>query len=131
MDDPRIHQAQTLHWQIETLRGLGAHSATLRPRHREIARIYEERAREILASTDGLGWTDLFAAVTHWAEAGEAERAQSLLHLGDRLTTAPGEANAAIRSHLDELRSWLREHRVIPSLAAYARALPPTPKAAL
>lgn len=113
MGDPRIHQAQALHWKIEALQRLGAHSGTVRSRHREIARIYEERARELLASSDELGWTDLLAAVSHWAEAGEAERARNLLHLGHRLTTTPGEANDALRSQLNELRTWLQEHRVI------------------
>lgn len=131
MVDPRIAQAQALHWEIEVLRAHGAHSATLRARHRNAARIYESRARELLANGDVLGWTDLFAALTHWAEAGDEAACASLLNLGNQhAAMLPDDAARAILAQLDELRAWLRDINVVPSFAGYARPLPPLPKAA-
>ena len=131
MIDSRIAQAQELHWRIQALRIHGAHSATLRAWNRDAARLYEERARELLENGDVLGWTDLFAAITHWGEAGEESAAMDLLALGHRTAGAlPHDAASPIRAQLDELRAWLRSLNVVPSLAGYARRLPPLPKAA-
>lgn len=131
MVDPRIAQAQALHWQIEGLRAHGAHSATLRALNRDVARIYEARARELLTNEDPQGWTDLFAAISHWAEAGEEAASVSLLDWGNRFATRlPEDARHAIRVELDGLRAWLHTLTVVPSLAGYARRLPPLPKAA-
>lgn len=131
MIDPRIAEAQELHWRIHALREFGAHSATLRAWNRDAARIYEARARELLHSGDAHGWTDLFAAITHWGQAGDEGASTSLLELGDQVTaTLSGDAADAIRAQLDDLRLWLRSLSVVPSLASYARSLPPLPKAA-
>lgn len=129
MSDDRIRRAQTLHWEIEHLESLGAHSATLCAKHREIARIYEEGARLLVPAGDLSGWTDLFAGVTHWGEAGEIQRALSLTRFGQGFA-GKDERGVAVRAQLAQLLEWLQALRVVPSLAAYARPLPPIPRAA-
>lgn len=130
MGDPRLERAQTLHWELEALRQLGAHRATLNPRRREAASLLEERARELLARKEPLGWTDLFAAVTYWGEAGERQHASALLTLGEQALHDFPEGAGNLRHTLEELRTWLSGLRVVPSLGDFARALPPLPELA-
>jgi hypothetical protein len=87
--------------------------------------LLEERARELLARREVLGWTDLFAAVTYWGEAGERQRANSLLELGERCADDFPEGASRVRQELTEIRKWLNELRVVPSLQGFARWPPP------
>lgn len=130
MSDPRVVRAQALHWEIEALRQLGAHHAALNVKHREAAGLLEERAREVLGQRDALGWTDLFAAVTHWAEAGERRRAEALLRFGESCVGDFPDGADSLRNELDELRAWLKGLAVVPSLSEFARDLPPVPRMA-
>lgn len=125
MSDPRVLKAQALHWEITTLRQLGAHRSDLNARRREAACLLEERARELLQRREVLGWTDLFAATTYWGEAGERERASRLLEWAEQHADAFPEFGPRLRHELADLHLWLRDLRVVPSLSAFARHLPP------
>lgn len=124
MTDLRVTRAQAIHWEIEALRQLGGHRSVLNTKRREAARLLEERARELLAQRDALGWTDLLAAVTYWGEAGERQRAQDLLDLGASCVRDYPEGAENLREELRSMREWLDALRVVPSLGAFARPLP-------
>jgi len=121
--DPRIARAQRLHWEIEALLRLGVHSVGLRPKRREAAVLHEELARERLAQGDVSGWTDLFAAITYWAEVGHTVHARELLQFGARI------AVGAVAAELEALRTWMSEIAVIPTLGEFATVLPMLPGA--
>jgi hypothetical protein len=124
MADPRVVRAQTLHWEIVFLRQLGAHHAAINEKRREAARLLEERARELLARQEALGWTDLFAAITYWGEAGERQRAANLLAFGEQRCRDSENGAPRLRQELAELRAWLAGLRVVPSLRGFARGVP-------
>jgi len=123
MMDRRIARAQRLHWEIEALLRLGVHGAGLRAKRREAAALHEELACERIAQDDLLGWTDLFAAITYWAEAGHSLHAFELLQFGTHI------AIGAVVSELEALRTWMTEIAVIPTLGEFATALPALPEA--
>lgn len=131
MSDPRVSRAQALHWEIEALKSLRAHRATVNARRREAASLLEERAHELFARRDVFGWTDLFAAVTYWGEAGERHRADQLLRQAEKYLQGFPEGTENLRQQLDELRTWFQGLRVVPSLDAFARPLPRLPELAV
>lgn len=128
MSDARVDRAQALHWEIEALKRLGAYRAALNVRRREAASLLEERAHELLKRREALGWTDLFAAVTYLGEAGERPQADRLLEQAEQYLQGFPDGADNLRQQLGELRTWLQGLRVVPSLDAFARPLPPLPE---
>jgi hypothetical protein len=122
--DPRVEKAQQLFWEISVLRQQGAQRATLQKLTR-MSRLHEERALELLSSSNADGWTDLYAAITAWGEAGARSEADRLLHKGREMAAwfRPGQEN--IEKELDQLEAWLDSLRVVPSLWEFDQSLPP------
>lgn len=124
--DKRIEHAQQLFWEIGRLRDVGSHGVAVR-KLVQMARIHEELALELLQSREPDGWTDLYAAITAWGEAGHKSDAQRLIFEGRRLSASLADGGENIERQLDELGGWLASLRVVPSLGDFARSLPPIP----
>jgi len=104
--DPRVKRAQQLFWEIEAIRKRGVYPAAI-PQLLEMARLSEERARELLQAGDPNGWTDLFAAVTARGEAGQRAEADRLLNTGSELAAALNQGGANVVEELSQLKAWL------------------------
>lgn len=89
-----------------------------------MARLHEERARELLGRQDADGWIDLFAAITAWGEAGSEPRARLLLQLGEQ-AARDLEGGDTLLEEIDRLERWLGTLCVVPALEDFARRLPP------
>ena len=114
--DPRVERAQVLLCQIDDLRVRGAGEAAVLLRLREMAALHEERGRELLSGNVPGGWTDLFAAITAWAEAGSRRRAEDLLSEGRQRAGRLHEGRENIEAELDDLERWLGSTSVPPPL---------------
>ena len=99
MSDVRVKAAQDLFWQIEALRALGAPHSAIVSRLDEMARLHEERARELLGQQNVDGWTDLFAAITALGEAGSELRATRLLRWGEQEAHQVDGGQTTVRNH--------------------------------
>ncbi len=55
MNDWREQEAQRLFWEVEALRGLRASQQAIAPKLTRMARLHEERARELLGRQDADG----------------------------------------------------------------------------
>jgi hypothetical protein len=130
MNDTRAERAQELFWRIADLRDRGLGGTPILVMLREMARLHEDRARELLNREDLGGWTDLFAAVTAWAEAGEARRVRSLLDLGYDQASRVSDGRDAIETELRGLAEWSKRLSVPPALSELAQPTPPLPKLA-
>jgi hypothetical protein len=104
--DPRVERAQQLFWEIEALRKKGGGAAML-PQLVEMARLHEERARELLQTGDPEGWPDLFAAVTAWGEARRRSDADRALAAGRGFAPSLGDEKAGVENELRRLEEWL------------------------
>jgi hypothetical protein len=103
--DPRVERAQQLFWEIEALRKKGGSAAAM-PQLVEMARLHEERARELLQAGDPDGWTDLFAAVTAWGEARQRSDADRVLAAGRGFAHSLGDEKASVENELRRLEEW-------------------------
>ncbi len=124
--DLRVEKAQRLLWEIEALKSLQHQRATraVLPQLREMAALHRERALELLPSGDAEGWTDLFAAVTAWGEAGARSEAEQLLETGRQLARSFSQGQENIVQQLNDLEAWLDEFRVVPSLGEFGAVVP-------
>jgi len=104
--DPRVKRAQQLFWEIESARDKGVYPAAL-PQLLEMARLHEERARELLQAGDPDGWTDLFAAVTARGEARQRAEADHLLTTGREFAASLNQDDANVVEELGQLKAWL------------------------
>ena len=122
--DPRVQEAQELFWQVATLRTLAQppHRVIAATLHR-MARLHEERAKDLLGRQNVDGWIDLFAAITAWGEAGSDGAARSLLSFG-RQAAQQSEGRDSLLAELDSLDRWLAGLVVVPALQDFARPLP-------
>ena len=125
--DPREEQAQRLFWEIELLRSQNAERAVL-PRLRKMAELHQERAWELLSARDPDGWTDLYAAITAWGEAGLTSKATQLISQGRQVVDQYPDGQKNLNKQLDELRAWLDALPVVPSLSDFDRPLPRIPE---
>ncbi|WP_437785659.1 hypothetical protein [Sorangium sp. So ce1097] len=123
MKDQRVQEAQQLFWQIEMLRSMQVPHKAIVTRLIRMARLHEERAKELLSRHDADGWTDLFAAITTWGEAGSEPSAHNLLRFGERMA-ANFDGQDLLLSELERLRIWLKSLHVVPALEDFARRLP-------
>jgi hypothetical protein len=123
MIDVRVQEAQQLFWQVETLRSLGVPYKAIVAKLDRMAQLHEELAKDLLSRAAPVGWTDLFAAITAWGEAGKEHRARSLLRFGTQAAKS-FEGQDALRSELERLEGWLSGLRVVPALEDFARPLP-------
>ncbi len=123
MSDARIEEAQRLFWEIQALRELGAGRRALVPKLVHMAELHEARARELLARTDAEGWTDFFAAVTAWANAGHGHHARDMIELADS-EAVRFTGSAHLKEELRRLTEWLGQLAVVPTLAEFAVPLP-------
>jgi uncharacterized protein with von Willebrand factor type A (vWA) domain len=123
VNDARANEAQQLFWQIEALRSLGAPSKAIFPKLDRMARLHEDRAKELLSLQDAHGWTDLFAAITAFGEAGSEPHARALLRYGED-ASRQFDGRDLLLAELARLEVWLRELRVVPALEDFARRLP-------
>jgi hypothetical protein len=121
--DQRVKEAQQLFWRIETLRSLQVPHRAIAAHLNQMARLHEERAKELLSRQDVDGWTDLFAAITAWGEAGSEPSARTLLRFGERMA-ANFDGRDLLLSELERLESWLKGLHVVPALEDFARRLP-------
>ncbi len=104
--DQRIEQAQRLFWEIERLREQGACRMVNR-KLIEMAKLHEERARELLSQRNPDGWIDWYAAVTARAEAGGLREAFGLIQEGRGLSTLFPNGQENIEGQLKELDAWI------------------------
>lgn len=104
--DPRVERTQQLYWEVESLRKQGVYPVAV-PQLLEMARLHEERARELLQAGDPDGWTDLFAAVTALGEARQRSEANRLLAAGREFAARLGSMQAGIEEELRQLQIWL------------------------
>ena len=79
----------------------------LLPQLLEMARLHEERARELLQAGDPDGWTDLFAAVTARGEARQRAEADRLLTAGREFAASLHQDEANVVEELSQLKEWL------------------------
>jgi len=73
----------------------------------DMAQLHEERGRELLLRRDFDGWTDWFAAITAWAEAGRLRDARRLVAQGYHFVGSFVTARDDIEHHLGELDAWM------------------------
>ena len=126
--DPRVDETQRLFWEVKYLRKQGACRLVTR-KLIDMAYLHEARGRELLMRRDFDGWTDWFAAITAWAEAGSTHEAERLLEQGRRFATLLENGRGNIERQLDELDAWIGSLvvKVVPALADFARSLPTFP----
>ena len=126
--DPRVDEAQRLFWEIEYLREQGACRLVTR-KLIDMAHLHEARGQELLTRCDFDGWTDWFAAITAWAEAGSTHEAERLLERGRRFAKALEDGKEIVERQLDELEAWIGSLvvKVVPALGDFARSLPAFP----
>lgn len=106
--DDRVERAQKLYWEVEALRRLEAGRKSIAPKLLEMAGLHEELGRELLVNRSAEGWTDLFAAVTAWAEAGRSERATNLLDWSrTQVPNFAGREN--LNAEIDHMASWVEQ----------------------
>ena len=115
--DPRVERTQQLYWEVEAFRQKGVYPAAL-PQLLEMARLHEERARELLQAGDPAGWTDLFAAVTAWGEARRRIDADRVLTAGHGFAASLGPNKANVEKELRQLETWLNSLPPVPAVAA-------------
>jgi len=128
-EEALVSRAQRLHWDIEALVRQGLTGAMVRAKHHELAELYCRRARELLPKRDFSAWPDAFAAITHYAEAGGFLDAYKTIDWA--LEQCDGFHDGdMMRSELEQLTQWLATVRVPPTLADFARPVPPIPKIA-
>jgi hypothetical protein len=113
--DSRVERAQQLFWEIEAMRAKGLYPIAL-TQLQEMARLHEERARELLQAGDLDGWTDLFAAVTAWGEARQRSEADRLLAVGVGFAASMGPEKAAIENELRKQVAWLDSLPFVPPI---------------
>lgn len=129
MNDEREIQAQRLHWEIESLERQGISGRPLRARHRVLAGIYRARSEDLIPQGELHAWPDVFAAITHFGEAGDFREARRMIEWArERCLELP--VHDALMSELLELEAWLGSLKVPPSLSGLARVLPPPPELA-
>jgi hypothetical protein len=104
--DPCVKRVQQLFWEIEALREKGVYPTSL-PQLLEMARLHEERARELLQASDPNGWTDLFAAVTARGEARQRAEAERLLTAGREFAASLNQDETDVVEELTQLKAWL------------------------
>lgn len=123
MNDLRVKEAQQIFWQIAMLRSLGAPHKAIASKLDRMALLHEARAKELLNRQDADGWTDLFAAITAWGEAGSEPPARYLLRFGADIAER-FDGRDLLLSELGRLESWLKGLQVMPALQDFARRLP-------
>jgi hypothetical protein len=111
--DPRVEQAQTLFWEIETLRRAGRIEEAS-PKLRAMGLLHEQRALELLEAREAEGWVDLFAAITAYADAGDVDRAAQLLIRGRELLDRFRVGRSALGGELQEMEAWLQAKHTPP-----------------
>lgn len=104
--DPRVVQAQQLFWEIEALRRQQPGQPPV-AKLTQMAQLHQARALELLQKGDADGWTDLYAAVTAWGEAGARTEAEHLLSVGRQLAAGRAQGRANVEGQLNELEQWL------------------------
>jgi hypothetical protein len=104
--DPRVDETQRLFWEVKHLRKQGACRLVTR-KLIDMAYLHEARGRELLTRCDSDGWTDWFAAITAWAEAGSTHEAERLLEQGRRFATSLEDGRGNVERQLDELDAWI------------------------
>ena len=126
--DPRVDETQRLFWEVKYLREQGACWLVTR-KLIDMAHLHEARGRELLMRCDFDGWTDWFAAITAWAEAGSTHEAKRLLEQGRRFAASLEDGRGNVERQLDELDAWIGSLvvKVVPALADFARSLPTFP----
>ena len=121
--DARATRAQQLHWEVEKLRSQGLDGAVV-GKLLELAHLYEERARELLAARDTDGWIDLYAAITVRAEAGSRLEAYRLIRFGRDSASQLSSGRENVIEELGRLEEWVTGLKVVPSLSDFAREVP-------
>ncbi len=126
--DPRVDETQRLFWQVKYLREQGACRLVTR-KLIDMGHLHEARGRELLTRRDFDGWTDWFAAITAWAEAGSTHEAKRLLEQGRRFALSFEKGKRDVERQLEELDAWIDSLavKVVPALADFARSLPTFP----
>jgi hypothetical protein len=81
-----------------------------------MARLHEERARELFQAGDPDGWTDLFAAVTARGEARQRAEADRLLTAGREFVVSLNQDEANVMEELSQLKAWLDSLPPAPSV---------------
>jgi hypothetical protein len=129
MTEALEYRAQRLHWDIETLERQGITGSSVRSKHHELAEIYRQRAEDLIPRRDSDAWPDVFAAITHYGEAGGFREARRLIEwaLAQCSEFSDGPSMCA---ELEQLEQWLETLKVPPSLADFARPVPPVPRLA-
>jgi hypothetical protein len=126
--DNRVVEAQALFFVIDDLRLRGAESAAV-PLLRRMARLHEDRARELLGQSkrDPDGWPELYAAITAAAEAGNKNWALDMIQYGRDVARNVQLGGDEIAAELERLKAWLETLHVVPSLGELDRPIPPIP----
>lgn len=126
MMDDLEDRAQRLHWDIELLERQGITGSSVRSKHYELAEIYQQRAKMLIPQRDSTAWPDVFAAITHYGEAGDFRDAQRMIEWAiGQCPSLPD--SASMHDELLRLERWLGSLKIPPSLADFARPLPPVP----
>lgn len=126
MMEPLEARAQRLHWDIETLERQGITGSSVRRKHHELAEVYRQRAEDLIPRHDADAWPDVFAAITHYGEAGGFREARGLIEWAHAQCPAFSDGSS-MSQELEQLERWLATSRVPPSLADFARPIPPVP----
>ncbi len=121
--DPRVERAQQLFWEIAMLKRERAFRPCIE-KLVEMATLHEDRAFELLQCLASDGWTELYAAITAWGEAGSRHEAERLIEFGRSRAGLLLAGEGAVHDQLAELESWLDGIRVLPSLRDFDRPLP-------
>jgi hypothetical protein len=129
MNDERQLSAQRLHWEIESLVRQGMTGRSIQARHRVLAGIYRSRAEDLIPQGDLSAWPDVFAAITHYGEAGHSRDAHLMVEWAREQCSTLSD-HEGILEELSQIESWLLSLKVPPSLSAFARVLPPPPEIA-
>lgn len=106
---PLDARAQELHWLISDAQHTRPVPVTLVPQMRELAGLYERCAKRRFEAEESLAWSDVFAAVTWWINAGDFDESDRVnAEARERAKSLNPEECADVIDELDRLRAWAR-----------------------
>lgn len=118
---------QRLHWQLKELEARGISQRERFARMRRLCLGYERAAMCRFDVGDSMAWSDLFAAITWAAEAGDRPMWHRLIDDGRRRARGI-DGGDEIEAELNRLYTWARTLSVVPSLTSFGVAVPIPPR---
>lgn len=104
---PHDEETQRMHWRVKDAERAGVARDVVAPMMRELAGRYEAAAEARFAANDLMAWSDVFAAITWWARAGERSEAVRVLEGARGRARRLAEGENEVLAELDRLNEWM------------------------